>query len=327
MAKAALIVGIDEYPNLSNKNLQGCENDAREVGKALARNYDGSPNFETIYLLPSITPQLISASMLRRMLERLFSREINTALFYFSGHGSEDGLGGYLITQDTGPTGGGLPMQDIITLANHSRINEIIIILDCCNAGRLANDSQLLGQNSTGKPIAFLRKGLTIITASRQGEAAMESNGQGAFTSKFVDAIQGEAADVLGNITLSSIYHYIDKLFGPFDQRPVFKSHVSSTVLIRKHEPALRREILTKIPVYFPDPNRHKRLSPSYQPNFDPPHPEHEAEFADLQKMRAVNLVTPVDELHMYYAAIRSKKIKLTPMGVFIWKLVQEGRL
>jgi len=47
----------------------------------------------------------------------------------------------------------------------------------------------------------------------------------------------------------------------------------------------------------------------------------------DLQKLQSVGLVIPVDEEHMYFAAMRSKACKLTDLGHHYWRLVQEGRI
>lgn len=49
--------------------------------------------------------------------------------------------------------------------------------------------------------------------------------------------------------------------------------------------------------------------------------------FFDLQKLEGVGLVVPVNEEHMYYAAMNSKSCKLTPIGKRYWKLVKEGRI
>ena len=40
-----------------------------------------------------------------------------------------------------------------------------------------------------------------------------------------------------------------------------------------------------------------------------------------------VNLVVPVGETHMYYAAMNSKSCKLTALGVHYWNLVKNNRI
>lgn len=52
---------------------------------------------------------------------------------------------------------------------------------------------------------------------------------------------------------------------------------------------------------------------------------EHEQIFSILQKYVKLNLVTPVGEEHMYYAAINSKSCKLTVSGQHYWNLVSNN--
>jgi len=68
-------------------------------------------------------------------------------------------------------------------------------------------------------------------------------------------------------------------------------------------------------------------LDPSYEPDAEPRNPEHEAIFGDLQKFRAARLLVPVDEDHLYFAAMRSKACRLTPTGRFYWNLANGGKL
>ena len=44
--------------------------------------------------------------------------------------------------------------------------------------------------------------------------------------------------------------------------------------------------------------------------------------FADLQKLESVGMVMPVGTEHMYFAAMESKKCKLTSIGKQYWRLV-----
>lgn len=55
--------------------------------------------------------------------------------------------------------------------------------------------------------------------------------------------------------------------------------------------------------------------------------PAKAAIFKHLQKFTSVGLVIPVDEEHMYYAAMNSKSCRLTALGYQYWRLVKEKRL
>ena len=49
--------------------------------------------------------------------------------------------------------------------------------------------------------------------------------------------------------------------------------------------------------------------------------------FKDLQKLESIGLVVPVDEEHMYFAAMNSKSCKLTALGYHYWRLVKDKRI
>ena len=49
--------------------------------------------------------------------------------------------------------------------------------------------------------------------------------------------------------------------------------------------------------------------------------------FSDLQKLEGIGLVIPVDEEHMYFAAMNSKSCELTAIGKQYWRLVKEKRI
>ena len=113
-------------------------------------------------------------------------------LFYFSGHGSLEETGGYLVTQDGGPGDPGINTDEIITLANNSRARSVLVIIDCCFSGTMGN----VAANQGGRqPQAQLREGLTILAALRPTEPSMEVGGEGVFTELVVSPLKGGAAN------------------------------------------------------------------------------------------------------------------------------------
>ncbi len=314
--RRALIVGIDGYPSTP---LAGCVNDARTMATVLARNDDGSPNFDV--KLRTAPSDEISRASLRRNIEELFKDDASVALLYFSGHGTENDLGGYLVTPDAHAYDEGVALTEVLTWANNSDAREVVILLDCCYSGALG------GVPAIDNTKVSIREGVSILTASRSGQAAMESAGMGVFTSLVVAALSGGAADVLGNVTVAGVYAYVDESLGPWDQRPLFKSHVSTLVSLRRSRPAIDVAILRRLPEWFPDPAHELALDPSFEPDAQPHHQQHEELFACLQRCRSVKLVEPVGEEHMYYAAINSKSCRLTQLGRHYWRLANEGRI
>jgi hypothetical protein len=64
---------------------------------------------------------------------------------------------------------------------------------------------------------AALRGGLSILTASRSSRSSLELGERGLFTELVCSALDGGAADILGNVTVASIYAYVDQAFGAWD--------------------------------------------------------------------------------------------------------------
>lgn len=314
--RRALVIGIDDYPGAP---LAGCVRDATEIAAVLEANGDGSPNFDV--QLATSPPDPIGRAWLRGAVEELFRGPSDVALLYFSGHGLIDAAGGSLVTPDHERYDEGLGMDTVLALANSSPATNKIIILDCCHSGA-AGTPAVLGANTS-----VLAEGLTVLTASRSGESALEVDGRGVFTSLLVDALNGGAADLRGNITPGSLYAYVDEALGAWDQRPVFKTNVSRFVRIRKIPPKVPLEILRRITEHFPDPSSDHRLDPSYEHTEASADPAKVAVFRDLQKYVAAALVVPVDHDHMYDAAMASGRCRLTALGYQYWRLARERKI
>ena len=316
MAKLALLVGIDDYPTAP---LAGCVNDATRMHNLLRCHHDDSPNFECRELVAP--DDQVTRATLKQAVENLFTRQADVALFFFAGHGTANNLGGYLITQDAKKYDEGLCMTDVLTMANNSLARERIIILDCCHSGALG---QLPAVNNDA---AVLKEGVSILSACRESEVAVETAGGGLFTSLVCDALGGGAADVCGKVTIAGIYAYVDEALGGWDQRPLFKIHVSKLVPLRNCTTAVDVKILRLLPKYFKSPSDEYALDPSYEPTAEPRHPEHEEIFGDLQRLRSARLILPVGEEHLYYAAMNSKSCRLTALGVHYRRLANCGKI
>ena len=317
--RKALVIGIDEYPKAP---LNGCVNDANAVAELLGTNGDGSPNFEV-----SLNLNVQTKAELLDLVEGLFVGDADAALLYFSGHGSDCG---HLVTPDYQGRDLGVSMVDVLKSANHSKCKNKVIILDCCFSGKFGELSVIQSNESV------LGEGITIMTASTRDEVSMENNGQGLFTSLFLQSLRGSAADITGRITPAGIYAFIDQSLGAWQQRPVFKTNISHFLSIRDIEPRVPKSILRKLGQYFDSPSDKFELNPSYEFT-NSPSIQHEVVepyaiienvnvFKELQLFASVGLVEPVDEDYMYFAAMRSKSCKLTALGLHYWRLSKDSR-
>jgi Caspase domain len=315
--RRALLVGIDDYPSAP---LAGCVNDAEAMERLLSRHDDGGVNFDTQLLTSD--EERVTRARLREAIDELFADPAEVALLYFSGHGTENDLGGYLVTSDADLYDEGVSLTDVLALANRAtHITEVAIIVDSCHSGWLGTVPAVDNAH------ASLREGLSILSASRSSQASLEDGDHGVFTELVCSALDGGAADILGNVSVASIYAYVDQAFGAWDQRPLFKSHVSRMLSLRTAKPAIDVAVLRRLPEWFESPDADLPLSPRNEPTAKPADSEAEATFRRLQRCNRVKLVDPIDEEDMYYAAIHSTGCRLTALGRFYWKLADDGRI
>lgn len=317
--KKALIIGIDEYPGAP---LHGCVNDANAVAELLKTNEDGEPNFDV-----SLKLNLRTKAEFLDLLENLFSGDADASLLYFSGHGSEHG---HLVTPDYRGKDLGVLMSDVLSYANKSKCKNKIVILDCCYSGKFG-ESPITQSNES-----ILGEGVTIMTASSREQVSMENNGQGVFTSLLLQSLRGSAADITGKITPAGIYSFVDQSLGAWEQRPVFKTNIKQFISIRDIEPKVPKNILRKLSKYFDSSSDEIKLDPSFEftnnPNYEhdviEPYANEENVniFKELQLFESVGLIEPVNEEHMYFAAMKSKSCRLTALGLHYWKLSKDCR-
>lgn len=322
--KKALVVGINYYPNAGS--LHGCVSDAYAVSQVLMRHMDGQLNFDVKPVTAVDAKSAVTRKQLKADVISLFADDSEIALLYFAGHGHAEDAGGYLVTSECNDGDDGLSLEEVMNFANESKAKNKILILDSCYSGA-AGTPKSLGDK------ALLSEGMTILTASSKDQYAQEANGSGVFTSLFVDAMNGGAANLLGDITPGSIYAHIDQSLGAWEQRPIFKTNVKAFTSLRKVAPPIQLSDLKQITVLFQTPSYEFPLDPSFEPQ--PPAPNHgiladpanNAKFAILQKLNRLNLVKPVGEDHMYFAAMNSKPCHLTVLGEHYWNLINKGRI
>lgn len=322
--RKALIIGIDHYDQI--QSLSGAVNDAHSVKAALERHADGTLNFAQPRLMTATGPgAAVSRTELREAVQELFKDDAEISLLYFSGHGYIDGAGGYLCASDCASGHDGLSLNEVLTFANSSPAKNKVIILDSCHSG-------VAGTNPVAEQVAEIKEGVTILTASTAEQYAMESGGSGVFTSLLVDALNGAAANLVGDVTPGSVYAHIDQSLGPWAQRPVFKTNIKKFVSLREADAPIELVKLQQLTVLFNQPTTELQLDPSYEPertgNEDDsvplPDPAKNADFAVLQELVKVNLVRPVGAPHMWHAAMQDKACELTVLGQHYWKLVKQ---
>lgn len=282
--RKALIVGINDY---STSPLKACIPDALRMTNILSRDYDNTPNFHCRTLISSddqITKEVLSEAIIE-----LYSGDSDVALLYFSGHGSPPTKTSQacLVTQDARNYSEGVPVDFILNQLTSSKAKQKILILDCCFSGSAGNFPFI------NEDFTFLPEGTSILTSSHQSQVSFEDANGGIFTTIVCSALEGGAADTLGLVNVANIYSFADKLLGPWDQRPIFKAHVSKMIPLRRCKPHVPIEILRKLPVYFPTPDYYFQLDPTYESDAEPKGHDNEKIFPTCRSIIALAYLYP----------------------------------
>ena len=324
--KNALIVGIDNYAEISS--LYGCVNDANAVKQVLERHADGSINFAIDLLVTTGPKQYVTESELRAALNKLFTSNVDTVLFYFSGHGYVDDPRGYLMTSECSFGDHGLSLNDILDLAKRSPARNKMIIVDSCSA--FAAASCLANCHFS----AEIAEGVSLMTASSAENYALEAKGSGLFTSAFIKALKGDAADILGHVTLNSAFANIVRSFSLWEQTPVFKNNIKRLVPLRNAQAPIALRDLLAITELFPAGEAVIQLDPSYLPEFEDQSdqsptadPKKTNIYRILLKYFQLSLVAPVNSPCLMSAALESSDCQLTKLGEHYRMLVMKQRI
>lgn len=333
--RRALVVGIDTYRNAPK--LSSCVADAEAVGKLLEENADQSPNYLCRVLLDKMEDgQPITRAALRGACEELFAHFKGDVLLYFSGHGALTPFGGQLCAFDSQKNDWGIPMQEIVELAINSGARDIIMILDCCHSGDIADPTILNSKRGGGDPLAVLRENMTVIAASLKAQPAVEARGHGLFTASLIDALEGGAADHMGWVTASSIYAYVERRFGSWAerQRPVYKSYATSVRVVRECAPLIDRLKLHRLVELFPTQDFKYPLTPGHEPEDEhgklhkPVDKDKVAVARLFKEYRDAGLLKPsIPGEQLFWTARRRHKVELTLRGREYWWLVKNRKI
>jgi hypothetical protein len=307
----ALLIGIDGY---EGNPLASCCNHARLLGGTLIQNHDRSANY-AVQLAVSSSEDL-GLRKLRTYLREFLQEPIKNAIIYLSGHANITRVGTFFVCHDEEE----LALNEILDLVNESKIPQILLLLDCCYSGNAGNMAGIELE------LAILRKGVAVFSSSSRVQPSLQSNGRNLFTHAILDALHGEAADILGNVTISSVYNYVVSVSFNWAQSPVFKAHLDDDLVLRRSAPKIHPEKIRKLAHYFSYSDEYP-LDPSYEKTSATRAPEKVSCFEDLQAFRDVGLVIPDGAPSLYEAAMRYKRCRLTARGRFYRDLIRQKRI
>lgn len=213
-------------------------------------------------------------------------------------------------------------MNDVLAMANRSRAREVLLLIDCCYAGAF-------GEPSNPGEVAnlYVREGVTLLAVLRPQQLAVEQNGHGVFTNLLLGALEGGATDVHGLVSAAALYGYVEQALGPWKQRPIYRSNANKLTAIRQCVPDIEDHELRRLPKLFETAEAQFSLAPSYEATHENALPEHVAIFHLLKRYQVARLLRPSLDRDLYFAALSSRTVELTPLGRFYHQLAADGKL
>lgn len=229
-----LLVGVNEYQDISLPSLRYPALDCQGLEEALFKATQGFPNKEVI-VHHDFAAQPPTLQMIRGSLQKILSQSQSqdSILLYFSGHGmlepnTQQAVLCLADTRKDDLLGTGLGMQALLQMLGSIPANQQVLCLDTCHSG----DMRLLGKDSgsardgniaenlpnpTKQMMDLLRqraaqsKGFCALLSCDQGQKSWEfpELGHGVFTYYLMRGLLGEAADSHGIIEADGLYKYV----------------------------------------------------------------------------------------------------------------------
>jgi hypothetical protein len=249
--RRAVVIGINkykEYPEIPE--LKGAVHDANEMATLLREEGD----FEIAPEHMLLNDQATFVAMRKAISDLLWRIDpCDLSLFYFSGHGFEDGRGaGYLAPYDMchdEPFVCGISMHELREMVIGAKNKASIVgLLDCCYSGLATEGDKAAAAATLGIGHHFedfpQGTGRTILASSGKDQKSREiscncersqgaAHEHGIFTYHLLEGLQGKAAGSDGNVSLDKLCRHVKGAMEGDDHAPcLFQSSVSGDTII-----------------------------------------------------------------------------------------------
>lgn len=229
-AKRAVVIGINEYDDAPT--LLGCVRDARGVAATLS---DEHYNFSTEVLLDQ---QATRANILDALWSAV-DEEGASLVIYFAGHGQVHAGIAHLVSSDGTLRDPGIGLTELaqIISAAAERYQHVVAILDACHSGAGATwvDRRPFSADDVASAIPTVNNSRILMAACRPDQVSFETSDidvQGAFTRVLIRALQADAVDFNGNVTVHSLFDRVSAEMDDGQQTPVFKGDSAGSVIL-----------------------------------------------------------------------------------------------
>jgi hypothetical protein len=233
----ALVIGISNYPP-PIRSLPAVANDVREMGEVLSSDKGQFPANNVISLIDG---EATSKEVLKAIQSTFSSVQADDAVFaYLAGHGEVQSDKYYFVAHDTTVKDiatNGVPLSEIKQAFDASPSQRTFLWLDFCHSGGMIPRGLEVATDDLdviSRALKVLQgQGKVIVAACTPSQLAWESSalGHGLFTGALLKGLKGEAANH-GEVTINSLYDYIDRRMGTDRQRPMMFGQMTGRVVL-----------------------------------------------------------------------------------------------
>lgn len=238
----ALIIAVDQYNSVNG--LPNTVNDALEIKRLLLE----APSFfkeEDVQVFQgSISRRAILLSALKSFFESAVDTDV--LFLFWAGHGAFIDNEGYFVPFDGdiySPNISMIKMSEVRDLIDQTTAKTVLSFFDTCHSGVITRNIQ----QEMHRGLEVKGSGKVLIAACAASQYAADRAGHGAFTDYLIRGLEGEAADINGDIDVYNLYSYVSKRLNEEikDQNPVIKSTLNGEPLLLKR--TINRSELTAV--------------------------------------------------------------------------------
>ena len=235
----ALVIGISNYP-VPIPSLPAVANDVREMATLLGSDKGQFPAQNVLRL----TDAEATSEKVIEAIESTFAKvQPDDPVFaYMAGHGAVDGGYYYFLAHDTTAQGiaiDGVPLKRLKAAFDSSPSQRAFMWLDFCHSGGIIprdigvepDDREVISRALE----VVQGQGKLIVAACTPGQKAYELGAHGLFTEALLNGLKGDAANK-GEVTINSLFDYIDKQMGSDRQRPMMFGQMTGRIVLMHHE-------------------------------------------------------------------------------------------
>ncbi len=218
--KWAIIVGVNAYDDEAIRDLTCSVADARAMYDVLVDPDCGGFSPDSVLLLTDGDVSPPTFSNIHRALGMVgqMAGPEDVVLFYFSGHGIEEGGEGYLLPSDAqlpSVRWTAVPLAAVRNVRERSGCRVQICIVDACRSDLTADHKGTDGLSEAMQAALFAdAEGIAVMSSASAGQASYEDSdtGRSVYTQFLVEALGGAAdAELAGNGDgLVSVYEAVE---------------------------------------------------------------------------------------------------------------------